>query len=621
MRVEVLAAVAIGISLFSGCKASGEEPRPVEPPPPVVPHAVVGSLIDLCRGVDLRPSPDGAFLAVQARSLDRVPRRIMSSGDVSLVALPCLFDPNARNCDVHRIRSVAGVSEPQWSENGAELTLLGNSPRGVPGWIFGFRLTRDAGGASVWARQAAAPFRARPYDLIRTGANSQSVAEQAQAYDAVISALNERATLPIGGYWAGSEYIGYLSEDRDTGGLRYTPPSGDLQPIPTTAALLPDAAPALNETGQAELLGMGYRSSLTGASPPLRAPFHRTVHDARTGRAVGSYGPETLDLPPRFETAGRALEAALKGYGDARFIAVTTLDAGSAVFALARRTNGDLMVLHITGDSVQPDRRDIGCASGQPSRDPVSLTQQDWGRDGRLLPVSLYETAGADTLVVFLHGGPGRNEVGGETPPPVQMYLDRGYSVAVPEYSGSSGGGLDLAGRIATSGAAAHRLDAADLSLALRDRRAKYDRIGLHAESFGGALITQPDLRNVDFVVAIAPYVRHRDPASWRTRDLSPNRIAYQNAGEAAFFGAPGSAERTGFESALIENLANWAPTAPTLIIIGSRDDFSQPSDFEAVARNPRVRLHVVDQANHLTIFSEREGETLRSFLNSVGSR
>lgn len=545
----------------------------------------------------------------------------MLSGAVSIVALPCLFDTDVGNCEVFRISSVAGVSEPQWSADGAEFTLLGNSPRGRPGWIFGFQLTRDARGTLAWVQQAAAPFRARPYDLIRTGVNSQSVTQQAQTYDQVIAALDERVPLPIGGYWAGSDYIGYLSEERGTLALRYAPPSGGLQPIPTTAALLPDAAPALNEAGQPELLGMGYRASLTGASTPPRAPFHRTVYDARTGRSVGSYGPGTLDLPPRFEQAGRTLEAALKAYGDAWFIAATTLDSSATLFALARRTNGDLIILRITEDAARPDRREIACASDQPARGPISLTHEDWGRDGRPLSVSLYETEGADTLIVFLHGGPGRNEVGGETPVPVQTYLDRGYSVAVPEYSGSSGGGLDLAGRIAASGAAAHRLDAADLSLALQGRRTKYDVIGLHAESFGGALMTQPGLEGIDFVVAIAPYVRHRDPATWRTRDLTPAQIAYQNGGEAAFFGAPGSAERTGFENALVDNLARWAPTVPTLIIVGSRDDVSQPSDFETVARNPHVRLQVVDRANHLTIFNEREGETLRSFLDTVQSR
>ncbi|KQW79770.1 hypothetical protein ASC65_14590 [Brevundimonas sp. Root1279] len=537
----------------------------------------------------------------------------MRTSSVLVAPLPCLFDEQRDVCDLTKLTSVAGVLEPQWRDQSG-FTVIGNTRRGWPGWVFSFEFG-DADDTE-WTPGAAAEFGAAPYDLIRTGYNPKSVPEQAAEYDRVIGLVDAKAALPIGGYWAGDQFLGYLYELRGSLNLRYAPPSGPAADLGIASPLLPDARLGLNRSNEIELLAQGFRAPLDNAPEAVRVAFDRDVFDAGSGRIIGSFGVRSTTLPPSWEKAATSLQQALTELGDPHLVAVATVEAQGQIFAMAERVDGSRFLLKVGRDG-QRAIRPITCSTDKTTGASVTVKREDWGQDAWPMPVTMYATEGADTLIVFLHGGPGKNHAATAPPHQAVQYLDRGYSVAIVEYSGSSGAGLDLASRIATFGGEALANDAALVSAAARQRRSQYRFIGLHAESFGGSLLTQPELSGFDFLIALAPYVRIHAPETWTVNRLEPVQLEYQRGFERAFFGAQESPARASFETALERQLSSWRLSIPALIVLGDRDDYSRPSDFYALARDPQTEVFVVDGRNHLTVFSAHETQSaVQRFLD-----
>lgn len=587
----------------AGCAEAGGD----EVPNVSHPAVTVGGLNELCNAVDLRPSPDGLLLAVQSRSLERVPRRVMLGGQVSVVGTRCLFDPELDGCRVSTIRSVAGVLEPQWNEAANAISVVGNSPRGWPGWVLGFDVEARGADLPVMTYKDGASFQARPYDLIRPGANAQDIVTQAAEYDRAVLAADAQGDLPIGGYWAGARFVGYLSETRTSLDLVQSRPEAGSRPVGVPSVFLPDAGLALDEAGRPNLVATGYRADLNGTESGLQTRFHRPVYDGATGRIAGTFSGRSVTLTGDLERAAGEIETRLAEYGDAQLAAVSALKSKGQVWAIARRAGGDVVLLQAdTRDGGASDRV-IGCGSA-PALPEIDIAYDDWGASGHEMPATLYRPKAARTLIVFLHGGPGRNGQGATLSPNVLAYLEQGLAVAVVEYSGSTGSGLSIPARVRTLGPEAQRLDARYLSLAIERLRTDYDLVGIHAESFGGALLTHPALTGWDFAVGVAPYVRHRDPASWRFNRVGGVALRYQRGFESAFFGEPGSRAREGFENDLEARLASWTPSKPVLLVIGGRDDYAQPSDFQRLLARSNVKLVVLPGANHNTVFWDDAG-------------
>lgn len=276
------------------------------------------------------------------------------------------------------------------------------------------------------------------------------------------------------------------------------------------------------------------------------------------------------------------------------------------------------MIFGAAGNAPAAERA-IDCGPYVLDAAPIAIRRTDWGEAAHPLPVTMYDREGADTLVVYLHGGPSVQAQGADIPLQVYAYLEAGFSVAVVEYSGSAGGPVELVQRIRVQGPEAQQRDAAFISRAVTTERARYGRIGIHGDSFGGSLLTQPGLIGSDFLIGLAPYLVHRDPETWTVRRRRGEDLRRVRAQAAAQFGAPGSPQRIGFEQALSENLAAWRPDAPTLIVVGDRDDFSRPEDIASAAGAADIRRLVIPRGNHGTVFQDpRTTEAIRAFLGSV---
>jgi dipeptidyl aminopeptidase/acylaminoacyl peptidase len=118
--------------------------------------------------------------------------------------------------------------------------------------------------------------------------------------------------------------------------------------------------------------------------------------------------------------------------------------AGDAVVALVTDVNRATELVVLQGHSEQVVARS---AYAGVDRNGHAPEQVSWtSADGAIVPGRLYRAPGVDgpaPMIVWVHGGPH-----GQSPatfyPRWQYFLDRGWSVLVPDYRGSSGWGREL---------------------------------------------------------------------------------------------------------------------------------------------------------------------------------
>jgi hypothetical protein len=576
---------------IAGCLASGaacSEPDPGDMPAASKPFITRADISEFCyaEGVVLAPNARSVLLETISRA-SLQPQAIVG-GRLAIATTECL-DRSASGCALTTISSVAGVANGQFRRSGDGIVFIANTPQGRPGYVFeatgrgaDLHLSEDRGRLDEGVALA-----------IRFGDSDRTAGQVADDLNTAADKLAEMFPGDLRTFWGADRYLGALSTSPDDLDLSLIDPDGTARPLGVKQPYLLNPLLASTQTG-ADVFASGYRWSQAQSPAPL-APFSYPVLSSRDGSVIGRFSPRAILLDDALAAQGRTLEGALNKDPGARLVSVAAHPETGAVVALARAFNGDALTYIVANGEAPVRQNRIACGGDRPRHEPT-IREAVWGSGEDAIPITLYETPGSRQAVVLLHGGPGG---GVDRISTVAFYVANGFSVVVPAYGTSLGVGTVIASKLATLGMEGQSRDARTLSAGIAALKRSYRVVGVHAESFGASLLTNPSFTGADFTIAVAPYLRHRDPGGWTINRLSQRRLDYQRRFEAAFFGDGD------FISALDQHLARWTPASPHLILIAGRDDYAPASDTAPLESRDNVERVILPDANHATIFSE----------------
>jgi len=367
---------------------------------------------------------------------------------------------------------------------------------------------------------------------------------------------------------------------------------------------------ALNKNGSLEAL------------PNSEGRLRRPITAAASGRVVGFFGEKTVERLDGEVISSwddfKWIEHSIRPGQYLSDISVSAVRSGKVDKLIA--IVGDLQdrrSIYLFDTNGSPTKSVLACGSPAAtlpaSDETINIGEADW-------PIWAKQYRGSGErkgLVVFMHGGPGSNGGFGAYAPTIQFYLREGYDIVIPEFSGSTGFGIEVSRRLSASGAGALERDSLLLQRFVRSKRAHYKTIIAHAESYGAVpwLWSKPDT-TFDRSFLLVPLLKLRDPEVW-TRDhqlggYSPN---FQKLFESTFFGA--GFRRDAFRDEISRRVeTNWR-ASKVLIIQARNDPISQFDDTAALRSGGAVLV----QLNTFHAAIESEPETWRRIQNSLGSQ
>lgn len=601
-RAMFITSVIFGcFALTVSCSVSDQENLPAASKP----FITIADSSELCYAEGMTISPDAETVLLETISRTAIQPQSIVGGRLAIATVDCL-DHNAAGCEIKTIRSVSGIANGQYRSSGNEIVFIANTSDGRPGYVFeakldGFRVTEEYGRLNRSNILA-----------IRFGNSDRSTGQIAADINSVAHDVGNLSSGDSRAYWAGDDYIGALSTSPENLDLSQIDPDGNVQSLGVKQPYLSNPLVARTEAG-ASIFALGYRWQRADDSARVE-PFSHPVLASNNGVVVGAFTPRTVILDRALASQGRALETALYADPGARLISVSAHPARGIVVALARAFNGDALTYIVRGGHAPVLHNRIDCGGGRANHSPT-VREAVWGVGENAIPITIYETPGSKHAVVFLHGGPGLDPSVIDQSPTISFYIANGFSVVVPAYGTSVGAGVAISSKLATLGMDGQSQDARTISAGITALKRSYQVVGVHAESFGASMLTNPSLTGADFTVAVAPYLRHRDAGNWTINRLSRKRLDYQRKFETAFFGDGD------FVSALSQNLSRWTPVNPHLILIAGRDDYAPASDTAFLDARDNVERIILPAANHATIFSQDVLEpVLKRYLESLSS-
>ncbi|HEX8263507.1 MAG TPA: hypothetical protein VF547_11590 [Allosphingosinicella sp.] len=327
-------------------------------------------------------------------------------------------------------------------------------------------------------------------------------------------------------------------------------------------------------------------------------PYARPVIDQVTGRVVGRFGLERIELEN-----GRRIDLQRVFHG------LTTVTDASAnrdsIFALVDLAH-QKRIARIRGHRIESWRL---CEKSGLRLGPVTLPPDDalppnievmrekvFFGSGKGRPFGLlYRPRRADgRLVVWMHGGPTATLADQTVPREVYKLAPLGISVLAVEQSGMLGGGLELTRRLPRLGHAALVQDMR--SVAGWARRSGYRRVFLIADSFGGAsgviaAVDHPDV--YEHIFLRAPMLALRAPEkSVRGRAIDILGETAPSPGRQREFEEIVLGGRERFAAALKRWTARLRPSPRLSFYFGDFDPVSAADDLPAVfAGHPSVKV------------------------------
>lgn len=350
-------------------------------------------------------------------------------------------------------------------------------------------------------------------------------------------------------------------------------------------------------------------------------PYARPLVDQVTGRVVGRYGLERIEL-----AKGRRIDLQRAFHG------LTTITDASAnrdsIFALVDLAH-EKRIVRIRNQRIESWRL---CEKTPLQLGPVTFPPDDAlppntevSRDEVLFGMGkgspfglLYRPQRADgRLVVWMHGGPTATLADRALPREVYDLAPLGISVLAVEQSGMLGGGLELTRRLPRLG---HRALVQDMrSVADWVRRSGYRRAFLIVDSFGGAsgVVAAVDHPEVyEHIFLRTPMLALRLP------EKSVRRRAIEILGDTA--PSPGSQRefeeivlggRERFAAGLKSWTARLRPSPRLSFYFGDFDPVSAADDLPAVfAGHPSV---MIVRASHET--TAGSGAVKRDIVAKLG--
>lgn len=553
---------------------------------------------DFCTTRSISISPDAKFLLLDTGEALTRPGRVIVGGRLSLLSAGCLDTTNDA-CSVVRIRSISGVSSPRFRDDSRGFVFFGNDQRGGERYTFSASILQDGPTLDVQLQNAVTELPRGVVTPIHRGSSDRDAAAVVDEAAEVTAGIRNAAGKIVRSYWNHDGYVGSILLGQVDEPVLIARPDGTVDPTAALAAFVPDGELLETADGVLEFVAQGYREPVGDHAYAVPANSKPIIESSR-GVSIGYFTPRHVStggsLSPVEQVANRFLE----DRPDIQLVAVSVNRAAGVLVGIGKSITDDAVVFEIDAASLKLRERLVSCGS-PPEAAPVSvrISEMMWGDARHPLPVTLYDAPNSDRAVVFLHGGPGANGHGVNMSARVVDYLDHGFSVFVPSPSASVGGGLQLASRISELGVEAQRRDAAAISEGIRAARARYSLVGIHAESFGGSLLTNPNLAGQDFTVAIAPYLVHRDPATWTVDALSPARLDQQRRYEKAYLG------EGEYSQSLEKQLSEWTPRSPLIAVYAARDDYSPVSDFGNIGLSEGIRVLVVPGTNHSSVFQD----------------
>lgn len=361
-------------------------------------------------------------------------------------------------------------------------------------------------------------------------------------------------------------------------------------------------------------LGQDYLISTRAAksAPVASRPYELPIVSSTTGQRVGEHGQRWLKWGAGAERASRGL-LWVRGYLAANpgwiLREVTVAEGGALAASLTDFAGRRVLILSdgkheqaIKADCVGDTTLYFAPKSGEDlnvaRRPPIPVVEQselNLGDAGYPLWAQLIKAkAHNDRIVVYLHGGPSAF-LAYHDDDAIANLLRRGFDVLIPEYSGSSGAGVDVTARLAKLPPS----QTLERDMRLIDgfvARSGYGFRLLFADSFGGVMVYADEdrPRAYDAVFLETPFLEHHG-SDWAGRASS----AYQRLFESRFMSpAPGAGN---FDRWLSARRATWRPASPTAIIFAPDDPRSVPGDIPAQAK-ARVTFELPSDVSHASV-------------------
>ena len=385
--------------------------------------------------------------------------------------------------------------------------------------------------------------------------------------------------------------------------------------IPLSRAFLKRATLSRTQSGAAVLSDLGWTAAEApkGWRERRSRPFAQPVASARDDRLLGYFSPTRVtsanghDLAPLAAAVSRARSED----PGLELVAAAADPAGDHVALLRTAFRGYRLTGRAGGRPIE-----YRCDRAQPS--PTRLAVGTIGATDRPLAFVRIDPPTPRGVAVVFQGGPSNIATDAIRLSATRSYLTHGWSVILPNYSGSAGSGVDTATRLRRDGVHAFARDAATLRRYL-DRAFPGRPLIVHGESFGAlpamALEAVVGARRGGFLAGV-PYLRSRPPEQWVDNDspFDTVNIAYQRQWEAATIGVT-DANRNQFNRA-IATLANQRNSRrPALFIFGSWDRSSIPDDIPPPLR-PNSQRRIIKATHKLALLHPMADEILEKWID-----
>jgi pimeloyl-ACP methyl ester carboxylesterase len=366
--------------------------------------------------------------------------------------------------------------------------------------------------------------------------------------------------------------------------------------------------------GGADILPI-HKAAQPNTPPAPSAPVYaRPIHDAPSGRLIGWHSEADVFLPG-YPDIKRLIEDRLTTDKQSGWKLWGAQIAGDRRVgaALLQNSSGLLRYVFFRFEPANGRWSQVELACGPIWTKKLNSKAIELGDLKRPLPAILYRSVATRKLLLYLHGGPegglgyDRQVLG------AKMYVDEGYDVISVDPSGTVGVRLDVATRLRQFGESALEIDAKLLGDYVRGVAARYDKVDIVAESFGGVFapfVVRELGDRISRVALIAPLLTlERQELSVGAGELVSD-VQYQRMVETAWFG-----EATVFNSWLTKRHVQMPEKAKTIIVFGALDTLSSAKSLREP--NSYGRLLVVPGGHISALRGAESTAAVRSWLRN----